>query len=510
MMSMYDGHLIVEAVVETTSPLHIGTALGAIPDATPEDGSKTADGETREIAPVQLDARRLPIIPSTTLKGAMRALAESAYTQDEVERRDREIGEIFGAIRNSDPNTRPTGNPGVLVPYAARFLKQDELAGRVEGKANICASARTYVTTRTAIDDGSGTADHRKLFSQWVVAPGTRFLLRLAVLQKVENFTDDPVGKVLVRLLKTLDEDRFAIGRGRGDGQGALALVEVRTCRETTLTDTAEIREEDRLDELRAAVADDRTKPFRLHRPLGVLHLTGADAFLVKVEDAAPLGKAARRNPRDADAEGKAKRNVQRALRDGDDLPVLPGSSLMGALRARAEWYFSREALCGRAPPDTPGDPSKDDWPLRHPVNRLFGADADTLKKIRQNASDRRTTGTEPPKTGWAGLLRIVVIEASRAKPRALPSVRIDRFSAAPFDKGLFETEAFVHPTFRVTLTLDARATELDMDTADAFLRSLTRGPGKGLMLGHGGNHGYGWFDVEFEKNPASVKEAAR
>jgi CRISPR/Cas system CSM-associated protein Csm3 (group 7 of RAMP superfamily) len=500
-MSMYEGHLIVEVVIATTSPLHIGTALGAIPDAAPEFAGKTADGEPREIAPVQRDARGLPIIPATTLKGAMRALAASALNK-------KDLDAVFGAIRESEPSQ--TGNPGVLVPYAARLLMPASLDGRVEAETNRCAAAGIYVTTRTAIDDASGTADHRKLFSQWVVAPGTRFLLRLAVLQKVENFTADPVGKVLARLLKTLDEGRFAIGRGRGDGQGILALVEVRTCRETTLTDTAEIREEDRLAELRAVVTDDSTKPFRPFRPLGVLHLTGADAFMVKVEDAALLGKVARRNPRDADADSKAKRNVQRGLRDGTDLPALPGSSLMGALRARAEWYFSREALCGRAPPDTPGDPSKDDWPLRHPVNRLFGADADTLREIRRHGSDRRTFGAAAPKTGWAGLLRVVAVEASRAKACVLPSVRIDRFSAAPFDKGLFETEAFVRPAFHVTLALDARATEHDTDTADAFLRSLTRGPGKGLMLGHGGNHGYGWFDVEFEKNPASDEEAAR
>ena len=48
-MMMYGGRLTVEAMIETTSPLHIGTALGAIP-IVPEqkDGRDTEPAQDRE------------------------------------------------------------------------------------------------------------------------------------------------------------------------------------------------------------------------------------------------------------------------------------------------------------------------------------------------------------------------------------------------------------------------------------------------------------------------------
>ena len=429
----------------------------------------------------------------------MRALAATGYTREELEpgeRGSRELNEVFGAIRTSEPE--PTGNPGVLVPYAATWIAAGALDKRIEAGKSLWPKTGLYRSTRTAIDDASGTADHQKLFSQCLVAPGAQFRLRIAVLRPVADFTNDVAGKALAKLLATLQHGAFSVGRGRGDGHGSLKLVEIELCRAIKIEpETADVIEADRLGELRDAVED--AEPYQPWQRIFTLALESEDAFLVKVEDPKPLPKKkkARASEDEDDAVGKATENAIRALRDGAGLPELPGPSLMGALRARAQWHYQREAMRKDATGAALLAPAEEtNWPPKHPINRLFGLEAESVKAMRQ-------LGIEGAKTGWAGMLRLVSIVSNAASTAVLPSVRIDRFSAAPFDKGLFETDAFVRPTFTVKLALDRRASKDDFEFTDRFLSSLTTGPGRGLMLGHGGNHGFGWFQVQREKDRA-------
>ena len=72
-----------------------------------------------------------------------------------------------------------------------------------------------------------------------------------------------------------------------------------------------------------------------------------------------------------------------------------------------------------------------------------------------------------------------------------LPSVKLDRFSGAPIDGGLFATECFVDPVFEVELVY----TGAHKNHFEALLADI-KDDGSGLRLGHGGNRGFGWFTV--------------
>lgn len=102
--------------------------------------------------------------------------------------------------------------------------------------------------------------------------------------------------------------------------------------------------------------------------------------------------------------------------------------------------------------------------------------------------------------TGFAGVLKLHSIVASKAQPQTLHSVKVDRFSMGPFEGGLFAIEAFAKPTLSVELYLDRRASAQDRDFAKAFFAWLcSESPAGGLTLGHAGNRGFGWFDVAEE-----------
>ena len=164
--------------------------------------------------------------------------------------------------------------------------------------------------------------------------------------------------------------------------------------------------------------------------------------------------------------EGSDGERIQlKAQRRGEATPELPGTSLMGALRARAEWLARVEALKAGEDQEAPAD-------VPDPVERLFGT------------------------TGAAALLRLERLTAkSGCDLDTVTSVVIDRFSGAPIDNKLFTSEVFVDPVFEAGLSLDTdRAEEEDESQIEKLLKNLEA---EGLTLGHGANKGFGWFEVE-------------
>ena len=158
--------------------------------------------------------------------------------------------------------------------------------------------------------------------------------------------------------------------------------------------------------------------------------------------------------------------------------PILPGTSVAGALRARAAWLAARTARRAGA------EPRRDD-PLAiyrpgdrfnlTPVQRLFGV------------------------TGFRGLLEIEDLDMLRpATPYEVFSVKLDRFSGGPMSGGLFETAAFLNVEVRLVLRLRERGTGIptadDVALAEQLIGDICT---NGLTLGHGGNKGFGWFTVK-------------
>lgn len=457
---MYRGRLLVEGTLRLLSPLHVGTGFSLARD----------EGEGADTAEIACDASGRPVIPGTTLKGILRRTVAWGETADGGNG-DALALDLFGRIRD-----QAGGAPGLLVPYCASLIDPGPTGGRIDTGAGGRARNRpgTYVAARTAVDRASGTAADHSLFEQAVVARGARFKLRLAVFQPIDDFAST-AGLALARLLRTLQAHGLSVGRSRGDGWGRLRLESVDGCELVDIDPaTGEVRSRDLTSALAAAVRG--AAPYAAYRaPHYVLTLSSEEPFFV-------LGA---RSEDDREPRRGGKKNRLQALRHDDTHPDLPGPSLMGALRARAEWFRAVSELRQDAP--------WRDWRFdernapRDPVTRLFGETADAVR-------DARTRGAK--RTGWAGLLRLVSIEEEAAPLASLTSVRIDRFSGAPIDRALFETEAFVGTRFQARLALDWRATDEDAAFAKAFFDSLSQGLPRGLSLGHAGNRGFGWFDA--------------
>lgn len=492
---MYGERIEIEAEIVTLSPLHVGTAFA---DARPIG----ADDGKSEVACVQKDARNAPIIPGSSLKGTLHALAKLMEDDEKI------VEELFGAPLNDekDAATRATersGRPGRLTVRAAEFLSPGQMKERREGEGDrLSYDGREFgwITARTAIDDGSGTADANKLFRAELVAPGATFVMKLVFAGTLDDLRGD-LGDTLCGLLAIMaGTDGIALGRGRGDGWGRLRLrsdergrVMLRRVERTSIEGASVTTSSSAPDGTSIAefLSDRILEKGTIAIPGGprwVIGLTTDEPFLVKVE-----------NPRrDKKVGEKGAANGLIAMRDGRGLPELPGSSFMGALRARADWYTA----LGRAGSDglLPGRPIEGhEGTVSDPIERLFGPSAENIRKMRL---DKRSL------TGWAGLLRVVsIVYGGPRTPtsKEMSSVRIDRFSAEPFAGGLFTVDVFVEPKFKVVLELDGSRAIDPRDTA--FVEDLLnwmseRKPGRGIVLGHGGNRGFGWFEVEVTERP--------
>jgi hypothetical protein len=80
-------------------------------------------------------------------------------------------------------------------------------------------------------------------------------------------------------------------------------------------------------------------------------------------------------------------------------------------------------------------------------------------------------------------------------------SVKLDRFTSGPIDNALFKTGAFLGVALDAAFAIEARPPSLpagerkmDDDLYEELLQDIRT---NGLVLGHGGNKGFGWFRHE-------------
>ncbi|MGB7433513.1 MAG: RAMP superfamily CRISPR-associated protein [Ahrensia sp.] len=424
----------------TKTPMHIGAGFSVKVPYLKSDGTR----DKADFALVQTDGDGNPYIPGTTLKGVLRALLEL----DDAKR-------LFGDVGDQ-------GKPGAVIVGGGKFDKMGSTVGRrdiITSASGDVANRGTLMVQRVAIDQATGTAADKKLFLQEMVPPGTTFIMTLRLSDRIK--LDDPL---LTALLKQLHEVGIHLGRGTNDGSGHLALAG------DTVTVTDAASAERTLD---INTLDGDMTALRQPRKTYQVTLSGADTFGV-------LGVT---NRKEGDKESN---NRLEALRSaGEDKKggnaELPGSSLSGAMRAKANWFAARQLLReGMTDSDerreTLNHPD-------HPIQRLFGRDADVVKKHGQS---------------FAGTLKITAIKATDSGPRDMPQIKIDRITQGTIDGALFEMQMFMDARFDVTFEIDARASDNDVEFARAFFEYLKdkSDPSSGLMLGHASTRGHGWFDV--------------
>jgi len=449
----YLGGTVFHGRLTLRSPLHIGTGFARIE-------SREAD-ETSDVAEVIRGASDQPVLTPTALKGAMRAIVSAACGAEMAKR-------MFGEILDHGD---AAGRAGVLTPFAAPMRPPPQQG----------ASAMTR-SVRAAIDAAYGVPADRLLINADMVAPGAVFDLRLR-LSGDPRVTPTDILSTTAALLRSLQLHGLRLGHGRGDGQGHLLLSALDKVEETFVANRR-MATRDALQGWNRCL-DAQVPLATPAQQRWTLHFRSDTPFLVQDPErtsAPALGQ-----------DGRARRNIIRALKRDPGIPDLPGTSFMGALRARAEWLLRLrqmrgQAQCGEA--------------LR--VIKLFGLRAEQQRDASTVGQLAKSIGLPPAAvTGFAGLL--VVEEIAFANPQlvTLPGVKLDRFTHGPIDGQLFETEAFLFDRLTVTLRLkphpcNPHEAQALVDWVGLLLDEIGgTGPRAGLQLGHGGNRGYGWCELE-------------
>ncbi|WP_051330689.1 RAMP superfamily CRISPR-associated protein [Niveispirillum irakense] len=307
----------------------------------------------------------------------------------------------------------------------------------------------SFAAARTAINPETGTADAHKLFFQEMLAPGTKIPLDMLLIADNAQVLDQQWQALLPLLVRLAHGAQ--LGKGKGDGQGRVRLLP------ETLTVTRHALQADGTMSTTPVPipALSQVTPPVLAGRTWTLTLTCPGPFAVLDSSR----KRDRKAGQEADKDNPA---LAGQSLDGN-LPHIPGTSLMGALRAQARWL---KALKGDPGDGTPAG----DAPA---VCALFGT------------------------TGHRGRLWLEQLKVTAGTKWDVTSVKLDRFSGAPIDGALFTTTTYTGVEATATLRL---MPDVDDETTSLTEELLAAIREDGLLLGHGTNKGFGWFDVAVQE----------
>lgn len=410
----------------------------------------------QEAAAIALDGEANPYIPATTLKGALRA----AYGGEDADT-------LFGTVSENRDGIASGAIGAVLFDHAF----------------STGTKARVIERRRTAIDPRRGAAEQNKLFAGQI-AIGTTFTLELsiavaAVASGPDRFTQ--AARRLAPLLAPL-AGGVAVGAGTRTGLGRLTYAGIEKAEVLALHEEALQWREDRalhalIDQAITRACDAAPTPIRLTLEAELDYIS-IDTALDRGNSGDVQIKLAR------EADGKA--------------PLLTGASVMGALRSRAAWLAEIDWLRGNHAGFVPPTRNRE----THPADDRF-RDFDLNKQsLDQLSSVERLFGV----SGWAGLVRIAVLEIVHAGETCRRvNVAIDRFSGGALDTALFHTELSRGPRWALGLVLEPAGrrphwAEAMQKTDQALLARLIEDlAANGLTLGHGASKGLGWMKVNVD-----------
>lgn len=430
------------------SPLHAGTGeFTPIREIAGIDKSKLPEATSADEAPpeqlvarVARDERGLPCIPATSLKGCLRA----ACGQEDI------VAELFGEISD---HTDESGHMGRLLLSLARAEKESIEKIENPDLPHYDPERMSYLLPRVSIDRDLGTAKEHHLFMQELVPAGVCFSFSGVYLGGEVEFREKvlPVLGVLAR------PGGISLGKGQGLGQGRLRL------------------EPGSLEAQR--IYFDPRKFGKERQPVEVKLVTAADASCLTYRLLLTCkGPYLISDPSRAGKKGDIDDPAIKALQEAGGKPLLLPSSLLGVLRSKMAWWRALKQGGQIDDPERKPDSWEEDPRELTTTERLFGV------------------------TGWRKLVQVKTIEL-KDKPQTvqIASVALDRFTQGPIDGALFTTEAYLDVKYRVVLELESRkgcgaGDKDDQGDWEEFLGYLQE---DGLMLGHGVNKGFGWFEVE-------------
>ena len=444
------GFVCFKAELELKTDLHIGDGSEA-PLKRTRGPRGEGEPESTHLTIVR-NAAKVPVIPGTALKGVLRASVAARHGEAEA-------GRLFGAIKAADESSDSSrssgsaGHIGRITFYASRQCQQAKAPDLPES-----CQPSTAIATHVAIGRKYGVAEAQKLFNREIVPAGARF--RLEGIVRGVNDVDRDLKIALAPLVAGIE-----LGRGISKGNGRIELpnggVDIKMTSLDVSGGEPKIRESDwcelRVPSVGVATPVKRAD-FSLHCP---------GPFL----------------SHDPDRRVQGQDNVLFALRRDDSSPVLWPESLYGVLRERCAWL---------AASDNGSDGDRDS------EERFTPLPADKDAKILGR------TGRLFGVPGWRGLVRIESLRLANGRrlrscdtdsSGGMAGISIDRFSGAVLDTGPFLADAWVGLSLTFTLILDRRGCCPYQKDIDLFRNLVDHIRCDGLLLGHGVNRGYGWFD---------------
>jgi CRISPR/Cas system CSM-associated protein Csm3 (group 7 of RAMP superfamily) len=402
----------------STTDAHIGTGDRIAFGSKPDTGYAT----------IAKDHAGRPYIPGSTMKGALRGIAEvmvSVGTNLEL---------LLGSIRDSTLAGEATGQAGRLLVRAAEFFKSPDLAALPYVKTENLR--HSFIAARTRIEESTGVAADHNLYFAEMIPTGTVFTWTMLL-------THEGALPLLRKVLAQAFETGLQLGRGQSDGQGEFAIQ----------NDISIVEHHIVNGKLVAGNKEYIRKPAQKASNAKLIELHCEGPFIVN-----DSSWNSAEEPKANSPSAKGQKAQLKAQRRNAVKPLLLGSTVSGALRARAAWL---NALM-------PADESKDKDTV---LDSLFG------------------------KTDYKALVEIRHLDVRDATPFSLTSLKIDRFSGAPIDGALFTTETFIGTRIRFSLALKKRGTKPVPARVDTLFKMLDKDVREhGLTLGQGTTKGFGWF----------------
>ena len=312
-----------------------------------------------------------------------------------------------------------------------------------DGRFDMAAQVSTR--PRLRINAETGSADPGGKFDIAQVNAGADFVFELVWLGQEEA---PKQLQAIEAMLAAMDAGQIRLGAQKNNGFGKVGLTVTRQFYDMR-------RPEDRTAWLEGT---DRGQPFALPEVVPdrrvCFILTGQiDGLLVKSSARLPKEERKDKQKADENKKGKDKGSYTPNLTE-NDVPVLPGSSIKGAVRAQAERIAKSINLDGKL------------------VSNLFG-----------NAPDAET--------GRAGRVMVEDLRLDQAQARKISRIRINRFTGGVIRQGLLMEEPLSTP---VRLELSVRQ---GSNMEYALLLYALRDLGLGLYnLGSGGAIGRGYVNV--------------
>ncbi len=416
---MAKGKLVLEGVIEIRSPALIGCG-----------------SNERSDVDVIWDGGNNPFIPATSLVGALRHFIK-------IEGREDALKQFWGFTadeKHPQEAVLPTGrsqsgNAGSADKREKASAAQEERQSSLRCRDLTCKKGivpNIIIRDGIAIEAKTGIVESGKKYEYEVIEPGAQFNLHLEVSFGNETARDFS-RRMIATIREVLERESVRIGAKTNSGLGKIRLVDARI---------SELNFGDKRDLVRWLRRDfsnttplSNVQPFRLWEKLFTIDATfGLKNSLI-----------VRSYPSDP----KAPDNVH--IQSGGN-PVLPGTSLKGAIRSRAERII--KTLFGAGMDKT--DVNKTDK-VKAFLNALFGCvdcEMQTKKALK-------------------GKVRIDEVTLPAFTAELQTRIKIDRFTGGAIESALLETMPLFSDGDANKLIRNVRITINDYKDAEAGLMLL-------------------------------------